>query len=54
MKIATALTNAIAACKISYRVDGTCVDLYQGSDFINLTKLTAVMLKKVSVKYADF
>ena len=53
MKIATALTNAIAAYKISSRVDGTCVSLYRGSDFINLTKLTALMLQKVRVKNAE-
>ena len=53
MKIATALTNAIAACKINSRVDGTCVSIYQGSDFINLTKLTALMLQKERVKNAE-
>ena len=41
------------ACEISSRVDGTCVSIYQGSDFINLTKLRALMLQKERVKNAE-
>ena len=34
------------------QVEDTCVSLYQGSDFINLTKMTALMLQKERVKNA--
>ena len=53
MEIATALTKAIAAHSICSEVEGTCVSLYRGSDFINLTKLTALMLQKVREKNAE-
>ena len=53
MEIATALTKAIAAHKMRSRVEGICVSLYRGSDFINLTKLTALMLQIVREKNAE-
>ena len=52
MEIATALTKAMAVHSRRSKVEDTCVSLYQGSDFINLTKLTALMLQKEREKNA--
>ena len=52
MEIATALTKATAVYSRRSEVEGTCVSLYRGSDYINLTKLTALMLQKVREKNA--
>ena len=52
MEIATALTKATAVHSRRSEVEDTCVSLYRGSDFINLTKLTALMLQKVREKNA--
>ena len=52
MEIATASTKATAVHSRCSKVEDTCVSLYRGSDFINLTKLTALMLQKVREKNA--
>ena len=48
----TALNMAAKVHSRRSKVEDTCISLYHGSDFINLTKLTALMLQKEREKYA--
>ena len=52
MDVTTALNMATSVHSKRPKVEDTCVSLYQGSDFINLTKLTALMLQKEREKNA--
>ena len=52
MDVTTALNMATLVHSKRSQVEDTCVSLYQGSDFINLTKLTALMLQKEREKNA--
>ena len=52
MDVTTALNMATLKHSKRSQVEDTCVSLYQGSDFINLTKLTALMLQKEREKNA--
>ena len=52
MDVTTALNKAVSVHSRRSQLEDTCISLYQGSDFINLTKLTALMLQKEKEKNA--
>ena len=52
MDVTTALNKAVTVHSRRSGLEDTCISLYDGSDFINLTKLTALMLQKEREKNA--
>ena len=46
MDTTKALKEAVKVHSMYSSLEGTCISLYDGSDFINLTKLTALMVQK--------
>ena len=46
MDVTKALKEAVRVHSMYSSLEGTCISLYDGSDFINLTKLTVLMVQK--------